>query len=68
MGEGSSPSRTAAWYVVATRDGSVGRWSLRVSMTLDADGGVREDHHPRAIDDACDLLQRWHARLGWDES
>ena len=43
---GQAPARTAVWYAVAVND--IDRWTLRVSMTLDADGGPREDLHPEA--------------------
>jgi hypothetical protein len=58
---GPAPSHTAVWYTVAVND--VDRWTLRVSMTLDADGGVREDDHPPNIDEACDLLRLWYAKV-----
>ena len=58
---GAAPSRTAVWYTVAVND--VDRWTLRVSMTLDADGGPPEEDHPPSIDAACDLLRLWYAKV-----
>ena len=47
--------------IVAINDSN--RWRLQVSMTLDADGGTREDGHPPSIEAACDLLRLWFARV-----
>jgi hypothetical protein len=58
---GQTPSPTAVWYAVAVNDSD--RWRLQVSMTLDADGGTREDGHPPSIEAACDLLRLWFARV-----
>jgi len=58
---GEAPSQAAVWYAVAVND--VGRWSLRVSMTLEADGGAREDRHPQSIDAACELLRLWYGKV-----
>ena len=55
---GQVPSPTAVWYAVAVKD--VDRWTLRVSATVDADGGARQISHPPGIDDACDLLRLWY--------
>jgi hypothetical protein len=58
---GQTPSPAAVWYAVAVKD--IDRWTLRVSMTVDADGGAREDRHPPSIEAACDLLRLWYAKV-----
>jgi hypothetical protein len=61
MGEGSASA--AVWHAVASCDEAVGRWTLRVSMTTDTDGGAREDRHPPTIDAACELLRLWYGNV-----
>ncbi|MET0903526.1 MAG: hypothetical protein ABWZ52_09830 [Acidimicrobiales bacterium] len=56
-----APARTGVWYAVAVND--IDRWTLRVSMTLDAEEGTREELHPPGIEAACDLLRLWYAQV-----